>query len=299
MSRSFHWQVFVVLAMAIAAVSTASIFIRWALEAAGERGVGFSLVLAASRLSLAALILLPTWRRMQIRQFNRAAWGYALGAGAFLALHFATWITSLAYTSIAASTTLVTTNPIWVSLIAWVWFGEKISRKTTVGIAVAIVGSLLIGLADSSGGGSGSNPLLGNFLALVGSWAVSFYLLLGRESQRRGMNLGSYTAVAYTTAALILLPLPLSFGSSYTGYPASVYWSILLMALLPQLVGHTGINWAVSRISPTTVTLSILFEPLAASFMGYLVFGEVPPLQVIGGGLVLLAGVAVAALGSR
>ncbi|GAB4292157.1 MAG: DMT family transporter [Oscillatoriaceae cyanobacterium] len=290
---------FVVLAMAIAAVSTASIFIRWALEAAGERGVGFSLMLAASRLSLAALMLLPAWRRMQIRQqFNRAAWGYALGAGAFLALHFATWITSLAYTSIAASTTLVTTNPIWVSLISWVWFGEKISRKTTVGIAVAIVGSLLIGLADNSSGPA-SNPLLGNFLALAGSWTVSFYLLLGRESQRRGMNLGSYTAVAYTTAALILLPLPLSFGSSYTGYPASVYWSILLMALLPQLVGHTGINWAVSRISPTTVTLSILFEPLAASLMGYLVFGEVPPLQVIGGGLVLLAGVAVAALGSR
>lgn len=291
------WKITLVLAIAVLAVSTSAILSRLAFEAAGTRAVGFTLVLAASRLTLAALVLLPTWRKLKLSQQSPGAIRYAIAAGLFLAIHFPAWITSLGYTSIAASTTLVTTNPVWVSLFSWIWFREKISWMSAGGIAIALAGGLLIGFGDAGSGDPGSNPLLGDFLALMGAWAISFYLLVGREAQRKGISLGGYMAIAYTTAALLLLPMPFLFGGTYTGHPPPVYLYILLMAILPQLVGHTGVNWAVLWISPTLVTLSILFEPVGASFLGYLIFREVPAPHVFAGAVVLLAGVAVVAIG--
>jgi drug/metabolite transporter (DMT)-like permease len=219
-------------------------------------------------------------------------------SGLFLALHFATWIASLSYTSIAASTTLVTTNPVWVALLCWLWFGEKPKLLTTFGISVALLGGIIIGFGDTGAVGESSDPLLGDLLALVGAWAMSLNLLLGREAQRRGLGIGGYVAISYSVAAVALLPLPLVFGSSYGGYPSLVYLYILLMALLPQLVGHTSCNWAVRWMSPTLVSLAILFEPVCSSFLGYLVFGEVPGRLVLVGAVVLLGGVAIAAAGS-
>jgi drug/metabolite transporter (DMT)-like permease len=128
---------------------------------------------------------------------------------------------------------------------------------------------------------------------------VSLYLLLGREAQRRGLGIGSYVAVAYSTGALILLPLPLIVGSTYIGYPAAVYLYILLMAVASQVIGHTTINWAVRWIAPTLVTLAILFEPIGSSLLGYLIFKEVPGRLVLVGAVVLLAGVALAVYGTR
>ena len=292
------WKVTLILAIGVLAISTAAIWSRLAFEVAETREVGFSLVLAASRLTLASVILLPTWRKIDRTGRFKVALPYAIAAGIFLGIHFACWISSLAYTSIAASTTFVTTNPVWVALISWVWWKEKMSRTTIAGVAIALGGGLLIGLADSSGN-AGTNPLLGNFLAIAGAWAVSFYLLLGREAQKRGLTLGGYGAIAYTTAAVVLLPMPILFGSGYSGYPPLVYLYILLMALLPQLVGHTSLNWAMRWVSPTFVTLSILFEPMGASSLGYFVFGEIPPPQVFLGAAVLLTGVGIAAMGDR
>lgn len=305
------WKITLVLAIAVLAISTSAIFSRLAFEAGGmlssphsltrscsgmRCALGFSLVLAASRLTLAALILLPTWGKIQLGQQSSKGICYAVAAGLFLAIHFPTWITSLGYTSIAASTTLVTTNPIWVSLLSWIWFREKITSTTAIGMAIALAGGIPIGFGDASSN-LGSNPLLGNFLALIGAWAVSFYMLLGREAQRQGISLGGYIAVAYSTAALILLPMPFLFGGSYTGHSPAVYLYILLIAILPQLVGHTGLNWALLWMSPTSVALSVLFEPVGASFLGYLLFGEIPTIQVFAGAVLLLAGVAVVAIG--
>jgi drug/metabolite transporter (DMT)-like permease len=282
--------------MGILAVSTAAIWVRLAIAAAGVRGVGFSLVLAATRLTLASLILLPTWRRTPWQQLSPRAVVYALAAGVVLALHFALWITSLSYTSIAAATTLVNTTPLWMALLSWIGFGEKPTLRTVLGMGIASIGGIFIGLGGTDGTTVGNHPLLGNFLALAGSWAVSFYLLLGREAQRWGLGIGSYAIVAYGSAALVLLPLPRLFGASYIGYPPAVYFFILLTALLPQLVGHTSINWAMRWVSPTLITLMILFEPVCSSVLGYWVFGEVPTFWVFVGAVVLLMGVAIAAL---
>jgi drug/metabolite transporter (DMT)-like permease len=291
-----QWKVGLILIVGVLSASTAAIFIRLALEAAEISSVGFSLVLAASRLTLASLFLIPAWRSFRTTQFQRGALGYSVAAGCFLAIHFASWITSLLYTSVAASTALVTTNPVWVAILSWLWFGEKPLLKTSLGIAIALIGSLLIGL--SSGGSPVSSPLLGNLLAVVGSVAVSLYFLLGREAQRRGLGISSHIVLTYTTAALVLLPLPLIFGVGYVGYPSQVYLWIALMAVFPQLIGHTSFNWAVRWISPTLVTLTILVEPVGSGVLALLFFQENPGTQVIFGAVVILIGVAIAALGA-
>lgn len=294
------WQVGIILVLGVLAVSTAAIFIRLAIETAQIRSVGFSLFLAASRLSIASLlIILPQVRSRPGIAFNSQAFYYAVGAGICLALHFAAWITSLSYTSIAASTTLVTTNPVWVALLSWWWFKET-PRKTTIGgIAIALGGGLLIAWGNTDPLTTADRPFLGNSLALVGAWMASLYLLLGREAQNRGLGTNGYVTIAYTVAALILLPLPSLFGGQYSGYPAAVYLYIFLMALISQVFGHTSLNWAVRWISPTLVTLAILFEPVGASILGFLVFDEIPSLTTIGGAIVLLMGVGITVLGSR
>jgi drug/metabolite transporter (DMT)-like permease len=298
-SKPPGWQIAAVLTIGVLSVSTAAIFIRLALADSGSQGVGFSLVLAASRLTIASLCLIPAWRSFRSAQFQPSALYYSAAAGLFLAIHFACWITSLSYTSIAASTALVTTNPVWVALWSWLWFREKPSSLTLGGIAIALLGSVVVAIGDAGDGFVGSHPLLGNSLALIGSWAVSLYFLLGRSAQRRGLGISSHVVLTYTTAALVLLPLPFLFGSSYSGYPISVYGWIVLMAVFPQLIGHTSFNWAVRWVSPTLVTLTILAEPVGSSILGAIVFRENPGVVVIAGAVVIVAGVAIAALGTR
>ncbi|PSF35444.1 EamA family transporter [Aphanothece hegewaldii CCALA 016] len=293
------WQVGSILIIGVLAIATTAIFIRLATDTAGIKGVGFSLFLAASRLIIAAVILLPTWNSLKQQKIPINAYYYAIAAGLTLALHFAAWITSLSYTSIAASTVLVTTNPIWISILSWIWFKEKITKTTILGILIAFLGGVLVAFGDNTASSNYSNPLLGNFLALIGAVIVSFYFLLGREAQRKGLSTKHYITVAYSAAAIVLFPLPFLFGTSYTGYPNEVYLYVFLMAIFSQLIGHTSFNWAIRWISPILVTLAILFEPIGASFFGYLIFGEIPSNIVLLGGLVLLVGVAIAVIGTK
>ncbi|WP_457637120.1 DMT family transporter [Oceanithermus sp.] len=286
-----------VVAVGVMAVSAAAIFVRYGFVAAGSSAPGLALLLAALRLTMAALLLAPTWRGLLRARVQPGALGLAALAGVFLGIHFGTWITSLAYTSVAASVTIVTSNPIWVALFGWLWLGEKLDRRTLAGVLIAAVGGVLIGLGDAGGDSAGSAPLLGDGLALVGAWAVSGYFLLGREAQRRGLSVGQYAALAYATAALTLLPLPLLFGTPYTGWPWGVYGAALGMALFSQLVGHTSFNWAIRYVSPVLVTLAILFEPLGSGLLAYLFFAEVPPRLVFVGAAVLIAGVGLAVSG--
>lgn len=290
------WQILLILTGGIVAVSAAAVLIRLATSSAGTSSAGFSLAIAALRLTVAAIVLLPTWRVMRQSPPTHSALLYATAAGIALAIHFATWITSLSYTSIAASTTIVTTNPIWVTLFSWRWLGEKPRRLTLLGIGIALLGGSLIGLAGGHAHESGPNPLLGDGLALIGALAASAYLLLGREAQRQGLRIAVYVTVAYSVAAIVLLPLPVMVGTPYQGYPFVTYGYIALMALVSQIIGHTTLNWAVRWISPLLVALVNLLEPILASVWGYLLFAELPGLQVVIGAIVLLVGVGVASV---
>ncbi len=292
-------QVLAVLVLGVIGVSTAAIFIRLCLQAAGENGLGFSLFIAASRLTIASLILIPFVQREASLSISRQAWLWAIAAGMTLSFHFATWITSLSFTSIAASTTIVTTNPIWVTLLSWFWFKEQPKALTVIGIGIALLGGFCIAVGDAGSLTGGSNPLLGDGLALLGAWSASLYLLLGKQAQASGLSVSHYSAIAYTTAALFLLPFPFFFGLKYWSYPSEIYTYLLGMAIFSQLLGHTSFNWAVRFISPTFVTLAILFEPVSASILGFFLFGEVPSLFVLMGAIVLLIGSAIAILGGK
>ncbi|MEM6447061.1 MAG: DMT family transporter [Cyanobacteria bacterium P01_D01_bin.123] len=296
-SRPTRWQLVSVLTVGVLAVSTAAVLIRLALQAGNTRGVGFSLMLAEFRVAIASLCLLPVWRARATAPLESKAIACSIGAGIFLALHFATWITSLSYTSVAASVTLVTTNPIWVAIFTWFGWGERPTRTTAVGIALGLVGGGTIGAADWLA--TGTSTWLGNGLALTGAIAASLYLLLGRSAQRRGLAWQTHAAIAYVTATLVLLPLPPLWGVSYVNWSPSVYGWALLLALGPQLLGHTSLNWSVRWISPTLVTLVLLLEPLGAGLLAFWIFGEVPEPHIWLGAGIVLSGVAIAAVGEQ
>lgn len=291
-------QILLVIVIGIIGVSLAAIWIRLAeASVVVDSKVGFSLFLAATRMLVAAIVLLPTWKNLKLDQAKPTAYYYAIAAGLCLAIHFATWITSLSYTSIAASTVLVTTNPIWVGLFSWWWYGEKLGLQKIIGIALALMGGVIMAIADRHQGGGSTQPILGDALALIGAVMSSLYIIFGSQAQVRGLSTTSYVAIAYSLAALCLLPLPFLFGASYVGYPGKVYLYVLLMAVMSQVIGHTSLNWSVRWVSPTVISLSLLLEPVVASLVGAIVFQEIPSIDLLIGGLMILLGIAVGANG--
>ncbi|MDQ3458036.1 MAG: DMT family transporter [Deinococcota bacterium] len=282
-------RLFLILGVGLVAVSLAAIFIRLA-EAPG-------VVVAAYRMLLASLVLLPwTLRALRRTPLNRGNLPYALGAGFFLGAHFATWISSLSYTTVAASVALVTTNPLWVALLSWLFLSSPPTARVLLGALVAVAGAVMIGVGDLQGG---SEPLLGNGLAVLGAISVSCYILLGRSAQRRGLGLQAYVGVAYGAAALMLLPLPLILGFSYLDYSLKTFFWTLLLALVPQLIGHTSLNYAVKYLAPTVVATIFLLEPIGSAALALLLFREVPTALTAAGAVVLLLGVGLASYGRR
>ncbi len=280
------------------AVSSSAIWIRLAMQAADNHTLEFSLFLAASRLLVSALILLPFSRKFQLSQINSSTFLAAAIAGLCLAIHFASWVSSLAFTSITASTTLVTTTPIWVALYSRFFRKEKLSKTTLAGIGISFAGGIIIAFAGAEAIARGNNPLVGNGLALFGAIMVSAYLLLSNKAQKAGLSIGNFVLVAYSTAAMFLLPviiiLQVSYKIDYRGYNPQVYLYVVLMAVVCQLIGHTSFNWALQSISPTFVALVVLLEPVIAGTIGVFVFREIPPIQTVYGGFVLIVGIILA-----
>jgi drug/metabolite transporter (DMT)-like permease len=286
---------YIILACGVLIASTASIMIRLA----QAEGVS-SLAIAAGRLGFAALILAPiALLRVggEIRSLRRPDLALGLASGAFLAVHFASWISSLEYTSVASSAALVSTNPLWVGLASLLIFRERLAWGTLLGIGLTLLGTVLIGLSDS-GSSSFSNPLLGNALALLGAAASSAYLLIGRNLRGR-LSLLAYIWLVYTTAAVVLLAWAALSGQQLFGYPPLAYLLLLGLAVGPQLLGHSAFNWALSSLSATFVAVSILGEPVGSALLALLLFNErFAPLQLLGF-VVLLFGILVAAVGER
>lgn len=289
---------FVALFVGVLIVSTAALLIRWALgEGAGP------LAVAAGRLTLAAAVVVPlalARRRTELARLEGRDWAVAGVAGVLLAAHFATWIASLEYTSVASSVALVTTNPIWVGLLSWWLLGEPPTRRTAVGIGLAIAGSVLIIAADLSAapGAAGADPMRGNGLALLGALAISGYFLVGRGLNRR-LSLLAYVAIVYGASALAMNLIAIAGGQPIWAVPAAAWLPIALMALGPQLAGHTIINASLRHLSATFVALAILGEPVGSAILAWLLLGETfSALQLAGFGT-LLAGIVVAAAGER
>lgn len=287
--------------LAILAVSTASIFIRFAqLEAP-------SLVIAALRLTFATLVLAPialTRHRDELKKLTRRDLSLGLLSGVFLAIHFATWISSLEYTSIASSVVLVSTGPLWVALLSPLFLKEPITKPILIGMLLTLLGGTIIGLSDSCHVSNGlvcppfsefvqGRAFLGNFLALVGAWAVAGYLIIGRKL-RGGMSLIPYIFMVYGIAAIVLLGIMFSAGQSPLGFSPITYIWILLLALVPQLIGHSTYNWALRYMPAALVSITTLGEPIGSAILAYLILGETPMLLTIFGGILILTGIYLA-----
>lgn len=291
-----RWLPFVVLGIGLTAISFGAILARLA----QAEGVS-SLAVATWRLGLAAILITPLalmQSRHELARLDGRQVVMALAAGAFLALHFATWISSLEYTSVASSTALVTTNPLWIGLASFVLFRERPSAMMAGGVALSLAGSLFIFWSDSQSASAGTSPLLGNLLALIGSWCFSAYLLIGRRL-RAGLGLPAYIWLAYGGAGMFLFCASAVGDVTLFDHSQTAWLVLLAMALGPQLLGHTSYNWSLRYVSATFVAVVTLGEPVGSALLAFIVFGEgFAPLQFAGFSL-LLAGIYLAARGER
>ncbi|MBD90840.1 MAG: EamA family transporter [Deltaproteobacteria bacterium] len=279
--------VHVALAVGLTAVSTAAVLVRLV------DGVS-SLAIAFWRITFAAVLFAPLLlskrRREALAGLSTSARWRLLGAGVFLGAHFALWITSLQYTSVASSVLLVTTNPIWVGLLSPWLIGERPTRRTWVGILVAMIGAVIVGFEADTG--EYANPALGNALALAGGLAASGYLMMSR-SVRPSLDFGAYSAATMAGAWVVLALVVVVSGVPLSGYEASAWGLFAAMALGPQLLGHGSLVWALRWVGADVVAVVLLGEPIGAAILAWYVLGEVPPDAAWMGGPLLLVGIGI------
>ncbi|MCW5888239.1 MAG: DMT family transporter [Anaerolineales bacterium] len=294
----------VVLALGIFAVASSSLLIRFAQAEVG------SLVIAAYRMALSALILIPlTLPRHsgELRGLSRRGVALAALSGVLLAVHFASWILSLEYTSVASSVVLVTTNPLWVALLAPLVLKERLGREVLLGMLVALAGGVGVALSDSctlAASGLACPPwqefvagraFYGNLLALVGALSGAGYILIGRIL-RPQLSLTAYIFLVYGMAALVLVALVPFSGQAAFGFSPSSYVYLLLLAVLPQLIGHSSFNWALAHLPASYVSIALLGEPVSSIVLATLLLGETPSgFKLLGAGLILV-GILIASL---
>jgi drug/metabolite transporter (DMT)-like permease len=277
------------LAVAVAAVSTSAILVRWSAAP--------SVIKALYRVVFTVGVLLPwalTRHRADFRRFRGRDALFAGVTGVALALHFAAWFESLVWTSVAASATLVQAQPLFVALGAWLFLDERVGRRRAAGIAVAVGGMAAMSLGDLFSGVAltGARPLYGNALAVVGAVAAAGYVLAGRSIRQR-VALVPYVTVVYTACAAALLFVALWQGRALAGYPAREWLLFAAMALGPGLIGHTVINWVLAHVDSAVVSVSLLGEPVGTTLLAVVLLGEIPTPATVVGGSVVLVGVAV------
>ncbi len=286
------------LVVAILAVSTASIFIRFAQRDAP------SLAIAALRLAFASVVLAPfalTRYRSELGSLTRQELLLGLASGLFLGLHFATWITSLEYTTVASSVALVSTGPLWVALLSPLFLNERLSPSAFVGLALALVGGTLIALSGACAWDHGiscsnigrvlaGHGVRGDLLALLGAWAVTGYLMIGRRLRVK-IELIPYIFLVYSAAAISLLIVLWILRVPVLGFSPITYVWLVLLALLPQLIGHSTYNWALRFLPAAIVAVTTLGEPIGAATLAYFLLHEQPTIMILVGGALVLAGI--------
>jgi len=271
----------------VLAVSAAAIFIRLAEAPA--------IAVAFWRCALGAALLLPP-ALVRRERFPRGQDLWAgIASGVALGAHFGFWISSLDHTSVAASVVLVSTQPVFVAILAYLIFGERTSPLSFAGILAALVGTAVIAGDDSVG----SAALLGNALALAGAVTVAVYVLIGRSARTGGIGVLPYSVVVYSAAALALLPVALVLDVRLWGYSGETWFWLSALTLGPQLMGHTVFNWALRYVEASVISGTILAEPVISAFFAWLILAEKPGLPTILGGCVVLLGLFLLLRGRR
>jgi drug/metabolite transporter (DMT)-like permease len=274
--------------VAVMAVSFSAILIRWS-------GADF-LAIAAGRMVISALLLAPfavVMYRAELFSLARRDVAIMVGIGAVLATHFSLWIASLDLTTVASSVVLVTAHPILVGLVGHFLMNERLSRLNAVGIALGLLGVIILTRGDADGGG---DTLLGDALAFLGGVAAGVYILAGRQTRKR-ISLPVYAFIVYASCALFLLVGVVVTGTRLFTLPADEWWLFLLMALGPSIMGHTMYNWTLRYVPASVVSVSLLGEPVGSSLLAVLLLSEVPPEYTMVGGAIILVGIVMSTWG--
>jgi len=280
MSRPAGGSPYLPLALAVVCISTGSIFVRMASAP--------PLAVAFYRIFLASLLLAPFAARSARRSWptlSPRARTLLLASGVALGVHFATWIASLSFTSVAASVLLVNTTPLFTLAFSRVFLGESVAPAVVGAMALALAGAGLIAAGDWA---EGTNSLTGDILALAGAVTMSLYHVIGR-GLRAALPLDAYVLAVWSTAALTLAGLSAAARVGLTGYPPRTYAFLLALAVVPTLGGHGLVNRSLRLLPAPTVGLFLLGEPVGATILAYLLFHEVPSAWTLAGGAVVLA----------
>ncbi|MBD3219295.1 MAG: EamA family transporter [candidate division Zixibacteria bacterium] len=277
-------QAYLILFMAMLAVGWAAIFIRWC------EGL-HPLLISFYRMAWAAVIILPFSLSRPRKIFSGIAIRdllIMLAVGLVLALHFASWITSLFYTSVASSTVIVTTQPIYVVILTVIFTSEKVGKLSIFAILIALAGAVIVGWGDMQ---FTREYIIGDLLALVGAICAAVYIFIGRIVRQRVENT-AYIQIVYGSSAVFLLFMVLIFADFKMAFSFRFHIWLFLLGLVPTAFGHTLYNWALKRIRAYIVGTSILGEPLGASVYAWLIFGEIPTLTTYIGALFIFSGIA-------
>ncbi|ASK61260.1 EamA family transporter [Virgibacillus phasianinus] len=264
------------------AVSTSAILVKLADGAPAS-------IIANYRLLFAVLIMSPIvllYYRHEFKKIQKKDWILAIFAGVFLAFHFILWFESLNYTSVASSVVLVTLQPIFAFLGTYIFFRERFTAGAVISMVIALFGSVIISWGDLQISGI---ALFGDILALLGSMMVTAYFLIGQNMRRR-LSLMTYTFIVYGISSITLIIYNASLGYSFVGYPANYWWIFILLAIIPTFLGHTMFNWALKWLSTSTISMAIVFEPIGASLLAYIILNEVVTWSQWLGGTIVLFG---------
>jgi len=269
--------------VSIVAVSTASLLVRWSSAP--------PLAIASYRLLFATLILLPFYIRSggirKLRESPRKDVLTLMAVGVVLALHFASWITSLSLTSVASSVIFVHADPIFVAAVSHFVFKERINRGTLLGIVVAFAGATIIAIGDA---GIGETNLYGDLLALLGALMLGIYILAGRRL-RQSLDLVSYVTPVYAASAVVLILGSVVTGTRLAPFPPREYILFIALAVVPMIFGHTVYNWALRYVEASVVSISLLGEPVGATILAFLFLNEAPSTLTLIGGFITLVGI--------
>jgi drug/metabolite transporter (DMT)-like permease len=289
----------VALGVAVLAISTSAILVRWS-DAP-------TVVTAFYRVSFTVVALVPFVARGDDVSIERATVRdgvVAVAAGVALACHFLAWFESLDRTTVAASVTLVQTQPVFVVCGAWLLLDERIGRRTLLGVGVALVGAVILSVGGDflTLGALTAPPVTGstagNLLAVLGAVAAAAYVLAGRSLRRR-LPVLPYVAVVYSVCAAVLLAVAIGQDQPLLSYPRHEWVLFAAMALGPGVAGHTVVNWALGHLESHVVSVSLLGEPVGSTLLAVVFLSEVPTVGTVVGGVVVLAGIALTVTASE
>ncbi|WP_026887106.1 DMT family transporter [Clostridium beijerinckii] len=281
-SRSFF--LYLILLIGVVALSTSAIFVKLSSAPAP--------IIATYRMMFSTFILLPVLliRKGTIKELiNLSHKQLILGSisGAFLALHYGLWFESLTYTSVASSTIFVTLQPLFAFAGGYFFFGERLRGLALGGGILAIIGSFIVGFGDFNIGGK---ALTGDSLALIAAASITVYFFIG-QYLRKNLSLIVYALIAYSSSTLFLLAYSLFCRYPLVGYPSVDWLWFLGLAFISTIMGQTIFNWLIKWVNTSTISMSILGEPIGTCILAYFIFGDIVTLKQLIGSTIILFGI--------